>query len=430
MMEEGGLESLIDLSHKDDRMIKRNCAQAFKRLSSRPAIREELLQSKMPEALIALAYVLRSPARGLDCAEALVNLTLAEKSAEFLVDNNVVSAFMSLMSLGAKTVAPVCVQGLFNLTCWGYYNNIEKVIKAILNLSFTEDIDPRPVIVNSMANVSSSFRLCPRLLEEGCVQILEGYVPRVLKPEILTTCAHVLYNLSTNRPVRSDMVVKGAVRVCYRIIQMLGVSDECYFLAVKALSNMALDRSSRRRMLGDGCIKSLSFLVNKDCEKSVHAACAEALAHLSVFQDLIPMMVDTGCIQLLTTISKMDNNHAKHHCGTAFCNFLSDSSIHARIIDLGALPPIVALSRDPAMASDAEFIKALAFAIYNISCGDTAKQVMEAGVLKCLIAFSAQPSVAVRERVAAAICNVALSNYSTKGMSIAQIMIEEKVSGS
>eukprot|EP00518_Triparma_eleuthera_P018425 CAMPEP_0197567510 /NCGR_PEP_ID=MMETSP1320-20131121/35725_1 /TAXON_ID=91990 /ORGANISM="Bolidomonas sp., Strain RCC2347" /LENGTH=122 /DNA_ID=CAMNT_0043129705 /DNA_START=12 /DNA_END=376 /DNA_ORIENTATION=- len=70
---------------------------------------------------------------------------------------------------------------------------------------------------------------------------------------------------------------------------------------------------------------------------------------------------------------------------------------------------------------------ALAFAIYNISCGDTAKQVMEAGVLKCLIAFSAQPSVAVRERVAAALCNLALSGYSSNGKSIAEIMISENI---
>lgn len=31
MMEEGGLESLVDLSNIDDRMVKRQCAQAFNR---------------------------------------------------------------------------------------------------------------------------------------------------------------------------------------------------------------------------------------------------------------------------------------------------------------------------------------------------------------------------------------------------------------
>ncbi|GMI01635.1 hypothetical protein TrLO_g11104 [Triparma laevis f. longispina] len=428
MMEEGGLESLVDLSNVDDRMVKRQCAQAFNRLSSRQPVRKRLLHSDMSTALISLSYVLRSPARGLDCAEALVNLTLVENSAEFLVEKNVVSAFMALMSLGAKTVAPVCVQGLFNLTCSGYFANIEKVIKSVLNLSFTDDIDPRPIIVNAMCNTSNSFRLCPRLIEEGSIQILEGYVPRILDPAIITTCAHVLYNLSTNRAVRSDMIVKGAVRVCLKIVNMPGVSDDCLFLAAKALGNMSLDRSSRKKTVGDGFVKILTSLVNRNgVEKRVHAACAEAMAHLSVFQDLISRLVDEGCIGLLTKLAGMDNNLAKHHCGTAFCNFLGDSSIHKTIIDLGALPPLVALSQDPAMSQDLGLTKALAFAIYNISCGDSAKQVMEAGVLKCLISFSEQESLAVRERVAAAICNLALSGYSANGKTIAEIMIEQNI---
>jgi hypothetical protein len=62
------------------------------------------------------------------------------------------------------------------------------------------------------------------------------------------------------------------------------------------------------------------------------------------------------------------------------------------------------------MKNDKDLIKALAFAIYNISCGKhTVNAVMEAGVLRCLVAFSAQDSIAIRERVAAAICNLALS---------------------
>ena len=163
-----------------------------------------------------------------------------------------------------------------------------KVIKSVLNLSFTDDIDPRPIIVNAMCNTSNSFRLCPRLIEEGSIQILEGYVPRILDPAIITTCAHVLYNLSTNRAVRSDMIVKGAVRVCLKIVNMPGVSDDCLFLAAKALGNMSLDRSSRKKNVGDGFVKILTSLVNRNgVEKRVHAACAEAMAHLSVFQDLI-----------------------------------------------------------------------------------------------------------------------------------------------
>lgn len=133
MMNEGGLQSLITLSQVDDRMIKRDCAQAFHRLCSRHEIREVLLKtSGLVPSLISLAYKLKSPKRGLDCARAIVSLCLVPESEELLVEEGSVSAFMALMSLGATTVAPVCVQGLFNLTCTPhYYPNIEKVIKSI-----------------------------------------------------------------------------------------------------------------------------------------------------------------------------------------------------------------------------------------------------------------------------------------------------------
>ena len=197
--------------------MKRECAQAFHRLAALPHIRKTLLSCGAATAIISLAYQLKSPKRGLDCALALVSLTLVEHAewpnvAEFLVQEGAVSAFMALMSLGADTVAPICVQGLFNLTTSavgdGYYTNIEKVIKAIVNVPFTDKIDPRPVILKACVNCSRSYRLQPRLIEEGAIQIIEAFVPRIRNEEHREMSALILFNLSTSRQCRSDMVVK------------------------------------------------------------------------------------------------------------------------------------------------------------------------------------------------------------------------------
>ena len=76
---------------------------------------------------------------------------------------------------------------------------------------------------------------------------METYIPRILKPELKTVCATTLYNLSLSYgSLRSDMVVKGAVRCCAKLVKGEQSTGECLFLATKALGNMCQDLSSRR----------------------------------------------------------------------------------------------------------------------------------------------------------------------------------------
>ena len=259
---------------------------------------------------------------------------------------------------------------------------------------------------------------------------MESYIPRIKIPELKTICAGTLYNLSTLRAVRSDMVVKGAVRCTLRLVSSADADDQCLFLSCKALGNMCQDRSSRRRALDDGAVSVLQkAIARKDCAKKVYAACAEALAKLSIFQDLIPRLVALGGIELLITLVLSDNADAKHFCGTAFCNFLKDEPCHSIIIQKGALKPLIDLSMDEKMSNDKDLVMSLSFAIYNISCGSqsTIEPLLNGGVLPSLVNFSKQSSLAVRERVAAAICNLALSSYTKGGLTIAEIMIKEKI---
>jgi len=161
-----------------------------------------------------------------------------------------VTAFMALMGLGPSLVAPVCVQGLFNLTC-GEWHACDKVIKSLVNLPFTDKIDPRPVICNAMLNCALIFRLRPRLIEEGCIQIMETFVTRMThSTSSLVVCSKVLYQLSCSRTCRSDMVVKGAVK-CIKLLSSI-VNEEIHYYCACALSKLSLDSSSRHRMIDEG----------------------------------------------------------------------------------------------------------------------------------------------------------------------------------
>jgi len=432
MLEEGGLEKLVSLSTEEDRKIKKNCAQAFNRLCASLSVREILLKRDVVPALVSLAYTLKSPKRGFDCAEAMVKLTLCDSSEEVLVNGGAVAAFVSLMSLGASEVAPVCVQGLFNLTCGGgeSWHNTDKVIKSIINLPFTKKIDPRPTVCKAMLNCALVYRLRPRLIEEGCVQIMDTFVNHMSQDiTSKTVCSQVFYLLSCSRNCRSDIVVKGAMKTINRLTRE--DNEEIHFFCASTLAKLSMDRSSRHRMADDGAFEALQRMLSQKGNDRVHTRCAETLANLSTFPDLIETLVNSNGIKMLVSLCGGTNLDAKHYCGTAFCNVLKEERCHPMIIEAGALGPLMTLSLDEHMAGDLELATSLAYALYNISCGGihAITAVIKGGVIKCLVKFSEHESLMIRERVAAAVCNLALSKYvdESNNETIVQMMIKQNV---
>jgi len=256
------------------------------------------------------------------------------------------------------------------------------------------------------------YRLRPRLIEEGCVQIMETFINHMSHDvDSKRVCGQVLYLISCSRNCRSDMVVKGAVK-CVKVLTKED-DEEIQFLCASALSKMTLDRSSRHKIVDDGALTAIQTMLDRKGNDRVHVRCAETLANLSTFPDLIETMVSGNGIKMLVSLCEGDNLDAKHFCGTAFCNVLKEESCHPMIIAAGALGPLIRLSLDEHMAGDLELATSLAFALYNISCGglEAIQAVVEGGIIKCLVKFSKHDSLSIRERVAAAVCNLALSKY-------------------
>jgi len=123
MIKERGVQVLVALSSKgqDDFSIMKYCVSAFHRLSRVAKHRKALLEGDAVNALLTLSYgciQFRSGLVARTCAAALVNLTLHTGGERTLAcDGGSFALINNLMPLNEAKLAPICLQGLFNLSC-------------------------------------------------------------------------------------------------------------------------------------------------------------------------------------------------------------------------------------------------------------------------------------------------------------------------
>jgi hypothetical protein len=124
MVEEGAVTALIGLAKTGDRKTQGYCATAFRNLSAKPELREQIIKQG------AVAMIVDLPATGSstvmrDCATALCNLSCAEGCEQDLVDDGAVNTLMAML-LENEELSTICAQSMFNLTCvkdryWCYH---------------------------------------------------------------------------------------------------------------------------------------------------------------------------------------------------------------------------------------------------------------------------------------------------------------------
>ena len=223
-------------------------------------------------------------------AAAICNLTLCEGGEAKMVQDGAVIALRMILGHQVannprSNISSICVQALFNLTCvTEIYTGLETVIKALIALVPTSTIDPRSVTATACCNCSNFFKLRVRMLEAGAVQVLTNVgssKPRSVEDasgggdksgervslpivsvegieaskDLAYHAAVCFHNMATARSCRADMVIRGAASV------MVSLSDnttslELLHCVAATLQKLALDISSRKRIIKDGAVVS------------------------------------------------------------------------------------------------------------------------------------------------------------------------------
>ena len=387
-------------------------------------------------------------------AAAICNLTLCEGGEAKMVNDGAVIALRMILGHQVannprSNISSICVQALFNLTCvTEIYAGLETVIKALIALVPTGTIDPRSVTATACCNCSNFFKLRVRMLEAGAVQVLtnvgsskprsledgsgggggggdkseRGVLPIVsvegieASKDLAYHAAVCFHNMATARSCRADMVIRGAASV------MVSLSDnttslELLHCVAATLQKLALDVSSRKRIIKDGAVRAIYNVISapgaKDNKKTAYQ-CAMTLYNLSAFEDCVLDIVRDGAIETLVDLCAVPDYQTRSSCATAFCNILSNEQVHDIILRSRALPTLFSVAEQ---VSEASIVEPLSFAFHNLSCGgSTRKAAVAAGIVAPLVGFSHFREPSILRCCSAALCNLAAVNDNIEKM--------------
>jgi len=465
LLSEGGIDELVSLSLErgDDASIQWRCAKAFKSLCcggddddddggalplttttttpSLPELRLALLEKGACASLVRLSCQVKNPQEGYDCARALVSFTSLPRGCgteERIVQEGVVSAFTALISLAPRTVGPLCVQGIYNLTCvTEYYGSLVVVIKALANLpAKSATIDPKCFVVKGLCNCSAIGRLRMTLLEEGCLGVVDDLIHEGDNVESVTlACVRLLYNISRSRGTRKEMAAKGVVKLLVFLTGDRG-SSSCggdvtlARLIAATIANLSLLRSLR--LVKDGIVTGLNNLTNRwKFDGVVATRCAEALAILTsggsegIAERVVAMtdgIVYEILVDLLSLADADATDEACHARVILFCNLSKVPEAHNGLIATGAVKALLAAAgvacdggddKESQCCNDADIATSQSLALYRLTLSPvTINHAMPYNLLSALVHNATHPSPTIQEIIASSLCHLAMRSHS------------------
>jgi hypothetical protein len=462
ILDEGAVATLVGLARSvsEDSKVRRYVAQAFFHLSEKPRIRKHLIEEGAMAALLSLSSSISAIKPGsklmrdslasghfpFNCAAAICNLTLHDGGEARMVGDGADLALRLILSNEMATdpdshISAICVQALFNLTCvQDMYDDLEKVIKVLIGIPVTPNLDARSITTSAACNCSNFFKLRARLLEAGALQSLNGVAlegdreahvhlhhnQSDASRSVAYHAAVAFHNMATSRACRADMVLRGAVTSIVKVSH----SDLPATLLVVAASlqklTSSLDRPGLKRIISDGVILGLRNTVRfPACEEhaSISREAAMALYNLSSVDDCVFSMVGDGAIQVLVELCLVADRTTKESCAKAFCNIVAIEEVHDIVLSSEALPSLFQLAVE---VLDTSIIYALSVAFLNLSLGErTRGEAVNAGIVRPLVRFATIPG---RTEPVLECCSAALSFLATLEANI-HTMVEHGVLG-
>merc|ERR1719502_199622 len=401
---DGAVHAVMRLSKEDNPYIRKHCAAAFRHMSTRSVLAQQLIQYGAVPVISDLANNSSNDKKiGKDCLISLINMTKNSGTEAKLVEDGIVLAISSML-VDDEQWDEMCARGLFNLTCVDtHYPLMERVIKAFMTLASSSFSSVKYLCAAALCNIADLKQMRMRVVEEGVIQVL-GSLARGSDAKTRRLCAIILYSLSGNKGCRAEMASRGAVVVLYSLSTDNDMTT--IYCIASAIYRLAQEDSNIGRLTSEGGINAVSGISIR-CADISHTsqACAAAMHVLSKRTDHRSMFVQEGCIPALITLLKTSTDFLTlHYSVLSICNLLTmeeNQELLTIIISQGGVQTIVELCRHEHEGIQ----KSCAFAIFTLSCVDAArKQAVQHGAIAKIIALSKVDDVDMQLFCAATLC--------------------------
>eukprot|EP01041_Mallomonas_annulata_P001580 gene1580-3053_t len=399
MCEDGAIQSLIKLSAINDTPIRRCCAAAFSCLASEPKIRTRMIDEGAFSAIIALSAVPHRIVKA-DCCRALCNLCCEDGHEHRAVKENAPYAIIQIAQ-AEPTCVEICLLTLLNLSCVAdKYTRMEEVTDTLIHFTMLPLNDKEDIIlVSAMCNLSALRNNQLRLVEDGCLRILEKTV-KSPNTKLRILSSEVIRNLTTDVRTRGKLVDQNIVSV------LLGMSKDelepVKTACVQAFYNLSRDSGCREKVVTGGAVTviikmSMEKLSNVERDRTA----SRILRILCGDRSLAQKLVRDGIVKALMSLIKTDDSVIRQYCAESICSLFQNEVVLARLIDQGAVGVLVSLSHNNTDSITGDWCS---FALYHLATNKLCPPSMLAnGILPCLIKLCDASTVRTKQFCGAAL---------------------------
>lgn len=331
VLQQGGVQSVIQLCDHEDRSIREACALALFNLSRGEATRDHQINIQAIPAIISLSRM-DNPSTQMRCASALCKLAVNTANVPVMVESGVVPAFIEML----KTEHPGIVKHCCSALCCLAHEGSSCVMIAEGAVPFiiqgvSKGDDTTKQACCAVLSIISSHEQCRRQL---CAM---GALPALIdlaKMDHGTTrlrCAVAFANLSYESTVQGLMVESDIVPIVADLsspapshpdggelapsdkeeehaekkhIHDSSYSEENQLYCAKSLCNLGCHVGSEKRIINQGGVAALMMIcMVRAVNQFTKQVCAKALLNL-LTEETIQELMDRDLVSAVSTLAK------------------------------------------------------------------------------------------------------------------------------
>eukprot|EP00605_Chrysophyceae_sp_TOSAG23-4_P002041 GSChrysophyteH1.ASY1.ANO1.2260.1 assembled CDS len=421
---DGGISAIAELSTINDTIIHKSCASAFSLLAKVEAHRKRMFDEQALQSILNLTMIPIKLVR-LECCKTLTNLMCVDGYESRSVRDGVAYTLMKVVSddLDDLEIILMC---FLNLTCVDdKYTRVEEVMDGIIQLSARKlPVHLESYIIKGLCNLSALKGFQQRLLEDGCMEILE----RAMKtsPDADRVLAStVVRNLTTCYRTRPKLLDHNIISMLVNMSR--DKLEEVKFLAVKALYNLSRDGSCRERIVGGNAV-TVILKISRETGGNIGIGrlAAKTLRVLCGDPSVANKLVGDGIVKALMSLLRNDDPSIQQYCAESICSLFQIDLVLGKLVEQGAVGVIVSLSQ-----SSTEFITGewCSFALYYLATNPRCPEdTLQQAILPCLIKLCTNSSSRTKYFCSSAFAFITLLKEidTSEGINVLVRMLQEE----
>lgn len=413
MIEEGLVQQIHSISKTTTHEGKVLCSKVISNLATCQRSRAKMVDHKV---VFTLLEFLKTGSADIEqqCALTVTRLAADQTCREKLIQHGAVKAIME-MSLRPSMTVETCRACAAALRTFVMDREIARRvvdgggIRALVNFMYNvEDPLTRQDCVRSLCWLFYYDDIVPRLLEEDTVAaVIDAANPKDLISS--TYCASAFYALSWH-PLCSDTVMDATVIACLTSLcgsESLETRKRC------VATLWSLTQKEGRSENPAVSIPYLLQLLKTETDTDISRLCAAALCNLARDTRNCQRMLDEGAVEPIMQLCLMDNIQTKIQCGAILCRLASEPRNRASLTSEAYLRVLLQLIK----VEDRFTQQRAVIAMVHMSEEPRARRILlDQAAATCLVQLSNKPDELIRRGCAAALCNLSYEVGSEKSI--------------